>query len=93
MGSTASRYLTSVNMGATAIQVSNSKLGKLLDENKLDVPEISRLDGCKFEPTLLFTWRRYIPPQNVITVLFSRSEIKYYAVDLQLPSIKRVSRN
>ena len=28
----------------------NSKLGKLLDENKLHVPESSPLDGCKFEP-------------------------------------------
>ena len=30
--------------------LTNSKLGKLLDENKLHVPESSCSDGCKFEP-------------------------------------------
>lgn len=41
-----SQYESNSEAGVLA----NSKLGKLLDENKLHVAESSRLDGCKLEP-------------------------------------------
>ena len=36
-----------------------------------------------FNDYLIFTWRLYIPRQNVVTAPFSRSKIKYHEVDLQ----------
>ena len=58
-----------------AVALVNSKLGKLLDENKLYVPECWRLDECKFEPLPYYLFGINIQSPTKVVKKTKRSDL------------------